>query len=206
MGCDIHGVFQRRTSDGWEDIEHRFEMNRDYQLFAVLAGVRYGYGFAGAVTGEPVKPVSAPRGFPVDFVVDGDDHPVVTPAVMNKWSEQGEALAIWMGDHSHSWLSVAEMLDWYDKAPSVVQTGVLDREAFSKWDRESPPEEYCGAVWGRDVVVIHEPEVGRTDKSWSHVQVTWDASLKKELAYFFDEARRLQDEHGEVRLVFGFDS
>lgn len=64
MGTDIHGVFQRRNPETkqWEDIPHKYEMNRHYQLFAMLAGVRNGTGFAGVKTGEPVKPISEPRG------------------------------------------------------------------------------------------------------------------------------------------------
>ena len=40
----------------------------------------------------------------------------------------------------------------------------------------------------------------------THVQVEWSENFKEELKYFFDEVRRLKEEHGDVRLVFGFDS
>ena len=54
MGTDIHGVFQRFDAAAgiWEDVPSKYEQDRHYQLFAVLAGVRNGYGFAGAQTAE----------------------------------------------------------------------------------------------------------------------------------------------------------
>lgn len=54
--------------------------------------------------------------------------------------------------------------------------------------------------------MIEEAEVSRTSKPWTHVRVSWETGLKDELRYFFDEVRRLQEEHGQVRFVFGFDS
>ena len=194
MGTDIHGVFQRQTADGWEDVPSKFEENRHYQLFAVLAGVRNGYGFAGAPTGEVVKPISEPRGLPPDFPCEDDEHP----------APSGESL--WMGDHSHSWLTAHEMLEWAEHAPVVTKTGVVSRETFATWDRKSRPAEYCAAVSGRGASTVEwhggEPPAGR----WAHIRVTWLSPLSEELSYFFDEVRRLQALHGQVRFVFGFDS
>ncbi len=42
-----------------------------------------------------------------------------------------------------------------------------------------------------------------------HVQAEWNLGpelVLEEFKYFTDEIKRLHDEHGEVRLVFGFDS
>ena len=223
MGTDIHGVFQRRLpdTDTWEDIPHEYEMNRHYQLFAVLAGVRNGFGFAGVPTGEAVMPISEPRGFPPCFVVNGDDHPVTTLGAMTKgnreyrthWPEEfeeagGEAktLVVDMGEHSYSWLSGAEMLAWYANAPSVTKTGVVIREACATWDRASRPHEYSGGISGPRIRVIDDAaaQIGWAD--YTHVQISWRQELKTELAYFFDEVARLQALHGEIRFVFGFDS
>ena len=58
MGTDIHGKFQKRnarTSD-WEEVDTDYDFNRHYQLFAVLADVRNGYGFAGISSGDEVQP------------------------------------------------------------------------------------------------------------------------------------------------------
>jgi hypothetical protein len=115
-----------------------------------------------------------------------------------------------MGDHSHSWLTADEMLAWFENAPETTHEGVLSRRQYEEWDKVSSPEEYCGNIWGTGVVlanfgVLCSPQ-DWWDQPWTHVRVSWRAPLHKELAYFFDEVRRLQKEHGEVRFVFGFDS
>lgn len=42
--------------------------------------------------------------------------------------------------------------------------------------------------------------------AWTHVRCEWFSDLRRELADFFDEVKRLQRDHGRVRFVFGFDS
>jgi len=211
MGCDIHGVFQRLNGEIWEDIESDYDQDRHYQLFAVLAGVRNGRGFAGVPTGEVVRPISEPRGLPDDFLIGSEeDHPINSLSIINprrrKWHEDDERLYVWMGDHSHSWLNAAEMLPYADGMGTVVKTGIIDSKHYAEWDKKTGPTHYCGGVSGPGVVVIDEPEVGKTSRPFSHVRVTWEDSLKEELAYFFDEVKRLQELHGNVRFVFGFDS
>lgn len=213
MGTDIHGVFQRRDHESgkWLDIASKFEYNRHYQLFAVLAGVRNGYGFAGCPTGEAVKPIAEPRGLPSDFAMNDDAHPLDSFDAMQEsrkpYHTPGEPLETWMGDHSHSWLSAAEILTWAESAPKVVKVGVLSREAYSTWDGNSQPASYSGDVMGRLIVKINDNAVEREQTpNWTHIRVSWESGLRQELAYFFDEVARLQAEHVEVRFVFGFDS
>jgi hypothetical protein len=210
MGTDIHGVFQRHDAGKFVDVPSEYDFNRHYQLFAVLADVRNGTGFAGVQTGEVVKPIAEPRGLPDDFKADDDVHPIASIELMAPWKrryhEEGEPLEVWMGDHSHSWLTSDEMLSWFENAPSVVQRGVVSREQYDAWDKQSRPASYCGGIAGFGVLVIDECEVGKTDEAWTHVNVTWESPLKEELAYFFNEVKRLHDLHGGVRFVFGFDS
>lgn len=149
MGCDIHGIFQKKVGDVWEDIPSDYEFNRHYQLFSALAGVRGGWG---------EDPIDYPRGLPLDFKTvtetdeDGNESPnvylVKDSSFLSPWRRENypDDLDVWMGDHSHSWLTAEEMLGWHDDFQD------------------------------------------------------------ERLAYFFDEVRRLQKEHGEVRFVFGFDS
>lgn len=121
--------------------------------------------------------------------------------------------ALWMGEHSFSWLTGEELLNWYENAPTVVKIGVVSREYFDKWDKVSPPEWYCQDVLGGRTRILNEAAVGKTPPKlgdyqfdWTHVRVTWERSLKDELAYFFKEVQRLVDKHGKIRFVFGFDS
>lgn len=213
MGTDIHGVFQRRNNVAWEDIPSKYEQQRHYQLFAVLAGVRNGTGFAGCKTGEPVKPISEPRDLPKDFQVNDDDmHPIAALSIMaprrQKWYEKDEPLEVWMGDHSHSWLTDAEMLAWYEKAPIATKSGIFDRDDYERWDKKSPPDfGYCGGIGGANIVLVNDTDEERNaNPGWTHIRCEWKSPLSEELAYFFDEVKRLQDEHGEIRFVFGFDS
>ena len=144
MGTDIHGVFQRHDAGKFVDVPSDYEFSRHYQLFAVLAGVRNGSGFAGIQTGEVVKPIAEPRGLPDDFeTTDEDVHPLASIELMEPWHrrhhEEGEPLEVWMGDHTHSWLTSDELLSWYENAPSVVQHGVISREEYDAWDKQSWP-------------------------------------------------------------------
>ncbi len=214
MGTDIHGVFQSYDSESkqWRDVPSNYEQDRHYQLFAVLADVRNGYGFAGITTGEIVKPIAERRGFPLDFlIVDEDQHPVELTAHIDprrrQYRDPEDDLSVWMGDHSHSWLSGEEMLAWYAAAPSVTKTGILGRDAYAEWDGVSEPSSYCGGVSGGDIIVINDNAIEKESKSgWNHIRCHWESKLGGELSYFFDEVQRLVHEHGKVRFVFGFDS
>ncbi len=211
MGCDIHGVFQRSSGAAWEDIESNYEQDRHYQLFAVLAGVRNGHGFAGVPTGEVITPISDPRGIPSDFVLDGDDHPITNLAYMDprmrQYQKADEPLKIWMGEHSHSWLSGEEMVAWREFAPVVCKTGILERATYEQWDGKSWPAESCSGVSGPRIKVINDNYVEKDETpDWTHIRCHWESSLRKELDYFFDEVARLANKHGRIRFVFGFDS
>lgn len=212
MGADIHGVFQRKTETGWEDVESKYDEGRHYALFAWLGNVRNGFGFAGVPTHYRIEPLSDHRGFPADFpVVEGDYHPINCNATRGrraKYYESEDAdpsdechLRMWMGDHSHSWLMGDEILN--AKAPRILRTGIVNVEFFRQWDGESSPQSCCGGIFGRDVVVSSPSDV--TD-STTHVQIEWFEETSESFAYFVDEVRRLKEEHGQVRFVFGFDS
>jgi hypothetical protein len=108
MGCDIHGVFQRKEGAAWTDIESLYDQDRDYRLFSMLAGVRNSYD---------IEPIALPRGLPSDFDFDDDAyHPVVSALHIcsrrRGWLEDGEPLAVEMGDHSFTWLGSTEMLSY----------------------------------------------------------------------------------------------
>lgn len=193
MGTDIHSQFQKRLHCGaWQDVESQYSEGRHYQLFAVLAGVRNGTGFAGVTTGEPVTPIAEPRGLPSDFEMDTEDDSC--------------HCGKWMGEHSQGWLSGDELLGWCDSPPVVSQCGIVSREEYAAWDRKSQPQPYCRSIWGTNVLVAPTPEMFDKSDSFTHVQIEWLSPLKEELAYFFGEVRRLVGLHGEIRFVFGFDS
>ena len=207
MGTDIHVVFQKRTPEGWEDVPHNYSEDRHYFLFAWLGDVRNGFGFAGVRTFNRLNPLSSRRGVPEDFVWDGDTHPVSSLEVFGlrrrEFHGEDEPLGIWMGDHSHSWLSADEILN----APSIGTfwcTGVLKIEDFLQWDGKSEPEHYSGGVMGDGIKVAPSPV--DVDEACTHVQVYFTKNQDESVKYFVDEVRRLKELHGDVRMVFGFDS
>lgn len=223
MGTDIHGVFQKRANDEWIDIEHKFEHDRDYYLFAMLAGVRNGFGFAGVETFTPLQPISEPRGYPDDFQVDEDTHTLGSMAVMDPrrrgYYERYPAggsderpLEYWMGDHSHSWLLGSEILAYGEtlRDTFMEETGAITLADYKAWDGMSRPAAYCGSVRGPGIVTVTPEELGdgalMADPDKVYVQVRWMVPALPDVQYFFEEVARLVAEHGEVRYVFGFDS
>lgn len=109
MGCDIHGRVQRRydNREKWFD-DGEIEDARNYPLFAALAGVR-GYGLG-------IAPISEPRGLPADNAEAPDD--------------------FWFGDHSYSWLTLAEIRDWpgWDTKPDGCLWTMRERcNSFLRW-------------------------------------------------------------------------
>lgn len=180
MGTDIHADTQKKTESGYKSVKSEWQQGRNYFLFAWLAGVRNGTGFAGTPTHTPIVPISEPRGLPPD-IADRD---------------------IDLGDHSFSWLTSTEILS-AKKPTGVTRTGIVTIEEYREWDGVSSPQGWCGGISGRDIVVSDPDSI--TEKT-SHVQISWALNAANELDYFVDEIRRLHELHGEVRVVFGFDS
>lgn len=206
MGADIHGVWQARKDGGWVDVASTWDQDRHYLLFAWLAGVRNGFGFAGVKTHTPLRPIAEPRGLPADFQAPNEEHAcsleAINPRRMEYMDDEQKARPyVWMGDHSWSWLTADEILS-AERPLGLTHTGVLTLAEFRKWDGVSAPEAYCGGVGGPGVLVSMP---NRITPATTHVQVAW-VSKDDGLDYFVDEVRRLKDLHGEVRLVFGFDS
>lgn len=208
MGCDIHGVWQAKKEGKWVDIASEWEQNRHYYLFSWLANVRNGYGFAGVPTYSPVIPISKPRGLPEDFETEDSEYHATTIEAIDPCRRQylneddKKSPKAWLGDHSHSWLNADEIL----RAPLPLncwQSGVVPREFFDTWDGHTPPEAWSGDISGRDIIRAENPvEVNDTT---THVRIFWKKQ-DDSLNYFIDEVKRLKELHGEVRLVFGFDS
>lgn len=109
MGCDIHLYGEKKDENGeyeicWEDESH----NRQYAMFAFLAGVR-NYG--------AITPISEPRGIPKDSATrnnanyyDSEDDYLCYP------SSKYEYDAFFDDCHSRSWLSIEELKKYdYDQ-------------------------------------------------------------------------------------------
>ena len=219
MGTDIHYRFEAKVKpeegqvaipldiSPWKTIETEYEGWRHYLLFAVLAGVRNGYGFAGVYRHEPLQPIAEGRGLPPDLKYDEDDD----------WE---------FGDHSRTWVLGSEILEWAKTDRRLVHCGVITREAFQSWDGKHP-DSYSGGVWGANLRTIDDlvsaknvgcvlentppPETGLAVVKqelipWTHIRVWWVEPINESIGSFLDIIRKLMDEHGEIRMIMGFDS
>lgn len=97
------GEFLKTAEDEWEKDNYgptvykgwAYE-GRNYDLFAILADVRNGYGFAGSYTGEGFKPISDPKGLPED----------ISEEIKKRSDDYGS------NGHSHSWFTVKELTEY----------------------------------------------------------------------------------------------
>ena len=170
------------------DIHTIFQANKDNQWYDIPHNYNENRHYslfawlAGVRQGNTyIKPISEPRGLPSDFKINGD-----------------------MGDHSFSWLLGSEILA--AKPPPVAKQGIVSVEFYHIWDKISPPDTYCADVGGSNVHIVIPDVVDYYKETATHVRVCWVANLEQEFKYFIDEIRRLMEIHGEIRMVFGFDS
>lgn len=160
MGTDIHAAieFRKSAAEPWQavmvpnkyfgkyddesEFTSRINIERDYDVFAILGNVRNGYAFAGCVTGVGFEPISDNRGVPEDISEDGR-----------------KALS---DEHSPTWVTLPELLT-YDWTRLTIKTGIVGQEEFERWDRmkewESGPRSYCGGVSGQRVKHISPDEM-----------------------------------------------
>jgi len=236
MGCDIHLYVEKKDGDDWISAEeweidedgrlnvkdwHRFDVGRNYRLFAMLADVRNGRGFAGIDTGDRVNPIDEPRGIPDD----------VSPQVYQKyqsWSDDG---------HSHSYFTVQELLE-YDWTQSVKNRGVISAGGYAAWwgygssfsdkTKGEGPESYASDVSGPNIVIMTEEElqaklkeVGESLNYWQRIEkvpqqlpnvycrIEWEEKYYQMARYFWANLMPQLLALGkpdEVRIVFWFDN
>ncbi len=152
MGCDIHMRVEVRKANGWEMVGPIFTSwwreetpepweGRNYDLFAMLADVRNGYGFAGVPTGLGFKPISDPRGIPTDASAKGEEF-------MNSYDIDG---------HSHSYHTLRQLREYDWDGQTTGSCGVVPADEFERLrDSSEPPGTYSGGVSGPGIVTFTE--------------------------------------------------
>ena len=238
MGCDIHLAVEVRGGDGkWHRVhpppearspwlveqaatpgagdwyrtraERTWYDTRNYDAFAILAGVCNGSGFAGIQTGQGFVPIAEPRGLPGDM----------SPEVSALADPPEDSNDVWLGDHSHSWLTLAELeaCDWGQVSACC---GVVPWADFlTRSDGAGSPDSYCGGISGQRIVTIEEGlaralrSVGKDPEAEGaevHVRVWWVVSYAEAAGDLYTRLlpalRGLGASPGDVRIVFGFDS
>jgi len=198
MGTDIHLAAEYYQEGRWHLAHIELPCYRNYRAFAILADVRNGYTFAGFDTGDPVIPISEPRDLPEDMSEElrammgeneqCDEGP--ENGSEDAWLDE-EPCGIWLGDHSFSWVTLQELLD-YDIDQPVTLRGMVSSEAARRWQENREPPA---------VVAGHSSEPG-----WVHLEWTRPLSESASLISDLIDALTPLGDPPHVRLIFGFDS
>jgi len=116
MGTDIHGGFIKVETNlegkvvNKQPIKTPWFGDRDYTLFAILAGVRNGFGFAGCYRHEPLVPIAEGRGLP--YFIEKDEEYYSTD-FYNRWHgkyDNEPEMGVYLGDHSFTYMNIDEIL------------------------------------------------------------------------------------------------
>lgn len=222
MGCDIHLFVERReddqwvSADTWEPIpetEQEYEDGRvrrrtkvfygerRYDLFAILADVRNGRGFAGRDFGYRLRPIAKPRGLPDDTSQEVRDE-------ADRWGDDG---------HSHSWLTLAELLA-FDWDQTVTQRGAASavglRNALTQdgttivtavLEEDALDPEYIDYIKRRKDI----PEETKAELLGPQYYVIWRRAYRILAGSFYTETIPALLQIGvpeDVRIVFWFDN
>lgn len=180
---------------------------RNYNLFAILADVRNGHGFAGVKTGKGFNPIAEPRGLPED----------ISNYAANELEESA--------DHSHSHIYLAELLN-YNWDQETTHYGTVDAKQYIHWRNNGKPDSWCGSVMGGGVQNVSneymESLIKNTDfefeydwnsgKPHYYTQIEWTEPYRDSVGDFLTvtvpKLQEISNLNGveDVRIVFGFDS
>ena len=204
MGCDIHLFLERKNNDGsWYDanIYRRndyktmnqeentepdfkrldFYYGRNYDLFAILAGVR-NYGF--------IKPISQPKGLPVN----------ASKEVKDELRKCGDAA------HSVSYLTLLELLEARPIYQEIKCSGFIKAEDAQLLDEKGIiPKEYSQGVFGKGT------ENRYVKREWIEKSDLLGGFINKILAslettYLYWEKERMIEHAEKIRVIFWFDN
>lgn len=227
MGCDIHAAIEYKEGGVWKAVmmanrwykpeysadepmfTARLDLNRNYNLFAILANVGNAGGFAGIKTGEGYNPITSDRGLPEDISAEA--------------RETGCT-----GDHSDTWVGLQEILDC-DWQQTAVSTGLVTSTVFEQWDRmrewEAQPKSWCGDVSGAGIRHVSNEEMREYVKEATkdravvtelndlmYTKISWTRTYAEEAMQIWTRILPvmlpLGRVHGyaNVRMVMNFDS
>jgi hypothetical protein len=219
MGCDIHLTVEVKKNKKWKHFEktetlhygvdnkHSYERSifnpgRCYDLFAILADVRNGRGFAGCKTGEGFDPISDPRGVPKDA------SPEYKAAVKDA---EGDG-------HSHSYHTLKQLQDYPWKDKKVIHTKLVDLKTYERWkaSKELFPTCCCGDAWSTNIIKLPEdeyPELKSNPEKYAgkeiYIQARWETTYYDSVEFFVDNIMPKLAELGppeDVRICFFFDN
>jgi hypothetical protein len=207
MGCDIHSFAEVKRGGKWHRVGDIFPhpynedkkidqpfYSRNYNLFAILADVRNGVGFAGIKTGEGFISISEPRDFPLDL---SDDGRLTSDSLSDDY-------------HSRSWLTLKELME-YDWNQLTVRQGWVTKPEYDEYKKEGVPSSFCGGVSGLSVRHISNDEMDTiSDHANCYTLVKWGTTYKAAAGdWYFDKIFPILADlgaHEDVRVIFWFDN
>ena len=200
---DLMVEYKQELASG-EDFESPERINdwiydgRNYDLFAILANVRNGYGFAGVDTGDGFNPIAMPKGIPSNVSK-------VVRQEAERWGDDG---------HSHSYLTVKELLD-FNWNQTTTQRGVVSEKEYIMFKEKGVPEYYAGGVGGANIIHITPDEMEllikgafpRQEGKEYFTSISWNEFYYKSVGSFYTKSLPIlkelaQDELESVRIVF----
>lgn len=217
MGCDIHMYAEVNKDGKWEKVGNIFDnpwynpdyeskwntpktdepyTERNYDLFAILANVRNGYGFAGVPTGSGFEPISMPRGLPEDVSAEIKE-------LADEWGRDG---------HSHSYLILSELLGYDWEGQTTTHYGVFSKEQYVQLKKTGIPGAYAAGVFGSDVVIVNGDEIfdvpndGKSYHAWAAWEETYAQSVGPAFLEHTLTALKELGQPDNVRIVFWFDN
>ena len=203
MGCDIHMFVENKRTinektqwvnadnwrinqyfeDGTDDGEQEYEVvplyrERDYSVFAALAGVR-DYS-------EGTPSLGAPKGMP-------EDPSKPTLKECEGWDSDG---------HSHSYFTLRELKEFQQHNGKIKHSGLVDPESAKlldekgilpkSWCQGTTQKEFVHRAWEEECQVL-EPIISELDKRMRDDFYIWDK----------DDHPEIEE---KVRIVFWFDN
>lgn len=195
MGTDIHLYVEKRNEyrepgqPKWDLMMHEDAAwdHRNYDVFAVLADVRNGHGFAGCLTGSGFNVIAPPRGLPDDMSPE-----------MARHAASGL-------EHTPSWLTLKEVLE-FDWSQKVRKYGVVDAANFAAFEKNGVPDEWSGDVGGSGVEHV-SPETMRrliaegkaSGPPAYYTRVSWERTYEEQCRSFLEWCRGLVQECGWLK-------
>lgn len=180
MGCDIHAMIERRKKFPWGSSRWINagdpDIDRNYEVFAVLANVRNDGG---------IPSIADPRGVPKWTEANQIDFGTEACSEFIAWHES------WGRDaHSASWVTLAEM-----KAYDTEQTIYSARLVTSR--------DESGAITGT-CASTNGPHLGPVGEV--NVFGPWGPGAWLDLIARVEAVKGAEDTDEDVRLVFFFDN
>jgi hypothetical protein len=183
MGTDIHMFAEIHNGNGWTlamlpywsswwaegrkyHKGYKGYSDRNYSLFGMLADVRNGSGFAGVDLGDGFMPVlgceEPCRGLPDDMSSELQRRTTL------EWEdEEGNENEdhLWLGDHSFSWLTAQEIIDYFEVERVTKRRGVVGAVQYLHFISSGKPSSWSGDVSGK--LVRHISNEGMLKQTYS---------------------------------------